>query len=792
MRLYVLYQREKSYFMKHLSILICVVALLAVSSPVSAQSDGTQREDRVLEFADGLFVRGMYDSAIAEYERIRNAYSLSAELQQKINFNSAHAYFKKGDYANAETALLQCDRSYPAELYQHAQLLLGMIYSETQNYQEAVRIFSALMQEQLSADQYAMASYYYGTALMNTGDVNNAAAVFSQVQDTGQVQLRARALRDMAVIYEQQGDSANARAVLETFVADYPNHADSAAIYLTLGKMYFESGDSEHAFNAFASALPAVKDAQERGAAVYGAMKSAFALGRWQDAINAFGSLQAGDCTPELYAEMVFVYASALYESGDYAAAEQAVATVVQDPANAFYEQALTLSLWIAVGRKDVQGFEQLFIRFVGQFPDGENTAEAYFLKGQLLYDQQRWQDAAECYSIATDNQTFRYGDLARYQYGSCLKRLGDPAQALTVFQELVKQFPNSVYAERAVLECIELADQAGQPEVGLQYAQYYSDQYPDGASREDVLLGKARLEHQAGTADAMRDTLLAVVEQYPGSARACEALYNVGLYYEKQNDHQTAIAYYQKARDAVVSGSAMDATDIDLRMAAVYQLAEDPDSSAVIVRRIFSGPRRDRIPVDMLLVFGEYCGDRGEYATAQAVFDQAKALSQDQKVLERVLYKQADWFMVQGSTDKALTIFRNFLTQFPGSQLQLFVKLGVAQCELKRGNTAEARVLFDELSKIEVPYIKARAYAGLGDIDYKQGRKEEAVRSYMYVTVLFDDEIVPELMVQSARIFIELQKMGDAQAVIADFEKRFPDHPLMGKITDLKKKCSS
>ena len=66
-----------------------------------------------------------------------------------------------------------------------------------------------------------------------------------------------------------------------------------------------------------------------------------------------------------------------------------------------------------------------------------------------------------------------------------------------------------------------------------------------------------------------------------------------------------------------------------------------------------------------------------------------------------------------------------------------------------------------------------------LGNFYYEEGNLPEAARSYMFVTILFEDEMVPELMIKAARIWIELGERGNAESVIEEFRGRFPNHPL-------------
>jgi transmembrane sensor len=67
------------------------------------------------------------------------------------------------------------------------------------------------------------------------------------------------------------------------------------------------------------------------------------------------------------------------------------------------------------------------------------------------------------------------------------LERLGEPALAAQVFEELVKRYPGDVLAEHAAARAAQAWSEAGQRERAAEAARRYLERYPDGPRRQAV-----------------------------------------------------------------------------------------------------------------------------------------------------------------------------------------------------------------------------------------------------------------------------------------------------------------
>ncbi|MFC1808539.1 radical SAM protein, partial [Candidatus Omnitrophota bacterium] len=291
-----------------------------------------------------------------------------------------------------------------------------------------------------------------------------------------------------------------------------------------------------------------------------------------------------------------------------------------------------------------------------------------------------------------------------------------------------------------------------------------YVVKYPKSAAMEEVLVKKAQMEFILGKLDDMEVTLKSVLEKFPATEHKREAYYNLGRYYLKKERYQDAIRYFKDASTSENIKQLIDNEQITLQLGVAYYFNTNHEEASVHLQTVFESAYRENIPHDILMWLGDYWGGKSEFEKGLAIYDylSAQEVKTDTDTTfqnERIVYKRATWSFALEKWDIARQLYHTLVKEFPQSDLVIFSRLGIAACEEYIGNDKEAEKLYEKLTNADVPFIKARAHHGLGNIFYRRGDLEEAVRSYMFVTILFDDELVPELMMKSARIWIELNK---------------------------------
>ena len=94
-------------------------------------------------------------------------------------------------------------------------------------------------------------------------------------------------------------------------------------------------------------------------------------------------------------------------------------------------------------------------------------------------------------------------------------RRQGRTAAAIQAYEQLQREHPQSPEAKHADMTLAELYLGSGRPEVALRRFRLYSG----GALKAEALWGEARALRQLGRSSEERQTLEALIRQFPGSA---------------------------------------------------------------------------------------------------------------------------------------------------------------------------------------------------------------------------------------------------------------------------------
>ncbi|MCC7492050.1 MAG: tetratricopeptide repeat protein [Fimbriimonadaceae bacterium] len=235
--------------------------------------------------------------------------------------------------------------------------------------------------------------------------------------------------------WTEAGDSAQAATALRAFVTQQPTSTYAARAWLLLGKA-LAAKQPDEAVKAFTACAEAAKDDLPlRSEARSEAAWALLAAGREEAAYTAFEALVADDPTGRFAPEARFHLAGRLHQQKKYA------------------EAVTAYSEWLkAFGTHSLRA--RVFY----------NLALAQEAQGQFAGAAPNYQQAAGQLPVADDDLKQQ----AAYRRGFCLFKAGDPAAALTAFDEFEKGWPKSklraeaaYYRGRALLEQDKWAEAA-------------------------------------------------------------------------------------------------------------------------------------------------------------------------------------------------------------------------------------------------------------------------------------------------------------------------------------------
>ncbi|MGD1093765.1 MAG: tetratricopeptide repeat protein, partial [Bryobacteraceae bacterium] len=140
----------------------------------------------------------------------------------------------------------------------------------------------------------------------------------------------------------------------------------------------------------------------------------------------------------------------------------------------------------------------------------GENPVEVYTALGHLRFEQQNWNEAAECYGkVAALEPQHR---TAHYNLGLCLERQGKFEEAAQSFEGALEIDPKRWQAQLVRGLCLL---QLGKPQEALECLEASLKESPD---HDQALFGKAVALHQLGNLDAAGEIYRKLLPSNPNS----------------------------------------------------------------------------------------------------------------------------------------------------------------------------------------------------------------------------------------------------------------------------------
>jgi len=772
---------------KILTLVVLILSHTAFSAFAEGETQNTGTLAWDLEFADGLFIRGMYNSAIKEYKKVLRKFSDEVNSKE-VEFKIAEAYFKKNDFEDAEGAFQKYIEDHPEDpIKEVAKFYLGMIAYMSSEFSIAVDRFGEVEILSLSPKYKAMLHYYKGICFKEMENYESAIDSFGNVQDTDVIQLRPIALEARAFCFKKMGKLDEANLVLETLVEKYPEDTGLGEIYIQLGKNYFEVGDFERSLESFTLAKERASGPTKVLITQYGLIKNYFQTGKTDEVISLAEEALQSEMEPQIRVEIEYLLASALFQTKSYeSAAEKLEKLVREDTGTPFSEQIYLQALWTFYELDDKTRMEKSLQSFQEKFPESLALAEGHFLKGEILYEHEEFPEALGHYreSLAI-NPVFRYAEYAHFKMAMCLKFTEGKQEALEAFSKFQETFPESTYLENTILESIILGEELKNYEQVLKSCNRYVEKFVDGDALEMVFMKKVQMEFELKNFTVMEESLKRFLEVFPESVHKREAYYYLGWYFEKNENYSEATGHFQLALDVPNKTQVIGDEEIWLQLGLSHYFAMQYEEAQKYFLLVFDSPERKSLPTDMLLWLGDHLGEKEELDRAVAVY---RVLLVDAKgeAGERVLFKLASWHFEMGDWEPALKFYEKIVKGSPESELFLFSKVGMADCYFKMESFPKSKALYEGLQLSEVPYVKARAHAGLGEIYYQEGNLDEAVRSFMFVTILFDDPLVPELMYKSVKINLELKNTEEARKILDELRDRFPESEWISKTESL------
>jgi len=764
--------------LRHYKIVSLLLALVFAFASVSSSRGDTMDEGDRLQFADGLFARGMHELALKEYESFLRDFPSTAKADA-VHFKMGECYRGLGKVADAEKEFLGVFTGYTnSEFRLKAGFRQAVLVTESGQDESAIGLFQALLNEKLPDDIAAASCYHLGELFEKTGKNEDATKAFEQTKNLyPSSTLYSYALLKVGATYAR--DKAREDQALEMYRLAAEKPATSrigAEALFQAAEIYFSRKTFDKSAEAYKKLLTQYPADQR---AIESRLQGAWAChnaGLYVDAMNIAGGAlkgELGDKKPE------WLYLKANCER-QLMKNESAVETYSQ-----LLEQHPTSSL-VNVARYE----KALTCYKMGKFKDAVEEA------GKVTQTPEFKKDV--CWLLAESHAALKEEDLAIQYYRiitaefpksdvacDAAYRLAHHLQGKKEFKEASRcynivavNFPENKLAPMALFASAFCGASDGRHEDALRDWATLIQKYPSDALVEESFYHKAVTEIGLKRFSEGMTSLRELLKKFPASKFAADAHYWLGVTLEQEKKPQDAEPELQVA---VKDGAGKDwLKEAEFRLATVLQKNGKNDEAAVLFQSLLTSPLRDNFSPQLLEWLSEYRFDKKEYRES---VDAAQLMVERNKNAE---WQQIGWCLIgrgqiaQGDKASAGLSYRKAVALDAKTPLLAESALRLGELTMGGTNQADAAKFFAQAASLasdeKLLGVRARAYVGLGRAAKAVSDSEGAARYFMSVAVLYDDaEIVPECLFEAAEAYKKLGKQDEAAKTIKELKERYP-----------------
>ncbi len=508
-----------------------------------------------------------YDDLI---QYVENDVDFGASLKNKpeIYLLLGESHFQRQDYSKAAENFDKY-RSTKAKPAEDVAYRLGFAYFRTGQDRLAIDYFKRVAAKPDSLGQFA--SYYLGQLYLKSANPQFAAAAF---QSAGQMNFEPRIRQEsefhFGKINYELGRYQLAISTLRSFIRDHPESSYMVEVNELLSQALLNTNDYQLAIEHI-EGLPAMSARVK-----------------------------------QVYQEVTFKYGVDLFNQENYARAVEFFEKSLSQPLSG--ELVMAANYWRAeaysVGNRfdqaiksyreiyDVRGYQQSSFYFKSQYGLGY----AYFNTGQYQQalvnfktyvgdissppDRKFYSDAvlrlADCnYAMKQYQQSLRYyreigsrsnqdRDYALYQIGLIHGIQGDVSKAIQQLNQVVVQYPQSLFVDDAKFEMAQVNFESGRYEQAEDGFSNLLASEPQSPYVPFSLLRRGLARSNLGNVDGTINDYKAILELYPQSKAASGALLGLQEALVKQNRSNEFDAHLSRYKEVNPGDAALEGLEYE------------------------------------------------------------------------------------------------------------------------------------------------------------------------------------------------------------------------------------
>ena len=674
-----------------------------------------------------------YDQLVAVGEQlVEQASAIRAPEIAKL---VADAFYAKKDYANT-LKYLELYRAKGGRMRTQDHFQLGFAHYQQQNHFAAIESFNKISggPDALQQNTY----YHLGDCYLKVNEKYKARTAFKAAAEFDELPgIQEDAAYNYAKLaYELADPFQDAITTLTQFLRDYPQSPHQQKINGYLANLYITTKDYERALLTIERSglnSPEMRAAYQRICYLRG--NELFNSRQYQAALNKYQEGLKYPQNSKIVAQSHYWSAESYYRLLEYDKALAAFDQFRKTPGaanTAQFDFSYYNTAYAYYKKMDFQNAAVSFRQFVsGEAANPKAKADAYLRLGDSYLLTGGYLPAADFYQKALETGT-QEADYAYFQKAQCQGLAAKPQAKIQTLGKLLQNFPKSSWAQEAQLEIAQTHLQLDQYQEALQALDQFEQRYGNSDKMAAVAVKRGLIYSNTDQNEQALSTFKKVVNDYPGSQEAIEAIGLAEIVYKRQQNIEGYLDWVGDIDFVDFEKSQLDSTAYN----AAYDL----------------------------------------YAQSEW----KKALNSWQGYLNRfengIFRKQAHYYAAQSAQELNQTkvVYENYLAlaKAPLNDYSQKAMAYVADYQYKAGNMAEARQWYQKLATQQIsPALENQVQKGLMQTAMALGDYREAAlqaRLLLSKTNL-EEDLRNKARITEARAYYRNEEYNKAQEAYAD-----------------------
>lgn len=387
-----------------------------------------------------------YQSSIVELKNPKLT-TLSDELYSESIYLLATAYYRAGEYKDAEQSYIEVINKFPNSIYfRDARYGLAWTYFQQKKYNESFNEFDYLSAE---SDSTGIKSMFWKAEVKRYAGKNKEAnEIFKEfLEKYPDEKLAEKAQYQMGIVYFDTKNSDLASRYLLAANSSEDNII-KAKSFLVLGELELKKGNPSAAKNYFQYAI-GIEDVEKyiKQRALLGLGISNYHLNDFQSSLKYLNELDSSDPGIEVQ-KLNFFLAENYFSVGEYKNA--------LNHYNFASGEDKDLNTLVIYGKAysyfnlgDYENAAIQFREFVKKNQNNARISDAKLRLADSYFGSKNYSAASEIYQeLFTSDAKSSSDPYARYQYAQALYKSGKTNEAIFEFTTIQEKFPTSEYAE--------------------------------------------------------------------------------------------------------------------------------------------------------------------------------------------------------------------------------------------------------------------------------------------------------------------------------------------------------